>query len=120
MTLGALALLLALYANTGQTAFGFGGMVVTDPLGNWLKCFSAVAVMVTLVYGRPYAGQRDMLRGGEFFTLSLFALLGMFVMISGNNFLVIYMAGNSLMNSLVTCPRCCNTSMLPATMPASW
>jgi NADH-quinone oxidoreductase subunit N len=32
-----------------------------------------------------------MLHGGEFFTLSIFALLGMFVMISGNNFLVIYM-----------------------------
>jgi NADH-quinone oxidoreductase subunit N len=47
--------------------------------------------MVTLVYGRPYAGQRDMLRGGELFTLSIFALLGMFVMISGNNFLVIYL-----------------------------
>jgi NADH-quinone oxidoreductase subunit N len=32
-----------------------------------------------------------MLRGGEIFSLSVFALLGMFVMISGNNFLVIYM-----------------------------
>jgi NADH-quinone oxidoreductase subunit N len=32
-----------------------------------------------------------MLRGGEMFTLSLFSLLGMFVMISGNNFLVIYL-----------------------------
>jgi NADH-quinone oxidoreductase subunit N len=32
-----------------------------------------------------------MLRGGEYFTLSLFALLGMFVMISGHNFLVLYM-----------------------------
>jgi NADH-quinone oxidoreductase subunit N len=32
-----------------------------------------------------------MLRGGEMFTLSLFSLLGMFIMISGNNFLVIYM-----------------------------
>jgi NADH-quinone oxidoreductase subunit N len=32
-----------------------------------------------------------MLRGGEIFSLSTFALLGMFVMISGNNFLVIYM-----------------------------
>jgi NADH-quinone oxidoreductase subunit N len=47
--------------------------------------------MVSLVYGRPYAADRDMLRGGELFTLSLFALLGMFVMISGNNFLVIYL-----------------------------
>jgi NADH-quinone oxidoreductase subunit N len=66
-------------------------MVVSDSMGNWLKCFATVAVMVTLVYGRPYAGQRDMLRGGELFTLSIFALLGMFVMISGNNFLVIYL-----------------------------
>jgi NADH-quinone oxidoreductase subunit N len=32
-----------------------------------------------------------MLRGGEMFTLSMFALLGMFVMISGHNFLVIYL-----------------------------
>jgi NADH-quinone oxidoreductase subunit N len=32
-----------------------------------------------------------MLRGGELFTLSMFALLGMSVMISGNNLLVIYM-----------------------------
>jgi len=48
-------------------------------------------VMVTLVYGRPYARERDMLRGGELFTLSLFGLLGMFIMIGGNNFLVIYM-----------------------------
>jgi NADH-quinone oxidoreductase subunit N len=47
--------------------------------------------MVTLVYGRPYAAERDMLRGGELFTLGLFALLGMFVMISGNNFLVLYL-----------------------------
>jgi NADH-quinone oxidoreductase subunit N len=60
-------------------------------MGNWLKFFATIAVMVTLIYGRPYAASRDMLRGGEFFTLSLFALLGMFVMISGNNMLVIYM-----------------------------
>jgi NADH-quinone oxidoreductase subunit N len=66
-------------------------MVVADTMAAWLKCFSAVAVMVTLVYGRPYAASRDMLRGGELFTLGLFALLGMFIMISGNNFLVIYM-----------------------------
>ena len=47
--------------------------------------------MVSLVYARPYALSRDMLRGGELFTLSLFGLLGMFVMISGNNLLVIYL-----------------------------
>ncbi|MPM27354.1 NADH-quinone oxidoreductase subunit N [bioreactor metagenome] len=66
-------------------------MVVSDAMGSWLKCFAAVALLVTLVYGRPYAADRDMLRGGEMFTLSLLALLGMFVMIGANNFLVIYL-----------------------------
>ncbi len=91
LTLGAVAALQASYALGGETFYGFGKMVVVDPMGSWLKCFSCVALMVSLVYGRHYAYDRDMLRGGEFFTLSLFALLGMFVMISGHNFLVIYM-----------------------------
>lgn len=91
LTLAGVALLQAAYASHGTTALGFGGMVVSDPMGNWLKCFATVALMVSLVYGRPYVADRGMLGGGEFFTLSLFSLLGIFVMISGHNFLVIYM-----------------------------
>jgi NADH-quinone oxidoreductase subunit N len=91
MTLAVVACMQMVYANSGQTIYGFGNMVVSDVMGNWLKFFATIAVMITLVYGRPYASQRDMLRGGELFTLGLFALLGMFVMISGNNFLVIYL-----------------------------
>jgi len=91
ITLVVVAGMQALYADSGQTFYGFNGMVVSDPMGNWLKCFASIAVLVTLVYGRPYASERGMLRGGELFTLSLFALLGMFVMISGNNFLLIYL-----------------------------
>ena len=91
LTLAVVAALLANAASSGQTLYGFGNMVVSDVMGNWLKCFATLAVMVTLVYGRHYAAERDMLRGGELFVLSLFSLLGMFVMISGNNFLVIYM-----------------------------
>jgi NADH-quinone oxidoreductase subunit N len=91
LTLGGLAVLLAMYALTGKTAYGFGGMVVSDPMGNWLKCFASISLMVTLVYGRRYAADRQMLNGGELFSLSLFALLGIFVMTSGHNFLVIYL-----------------------------
>ena len=76
-TLVAVAALQASYASVGQTIYGFGNMVVSDSLGNWLKCFASLAVMVTLIYGRAYASGRDMLRGGELFTLSLFSLLGM-------------------------------------------
>ncbi len=101
ISLGVVALLQAVYASQGfgvaadgaviSTIYGFGNQVVSDPMGNWLKCFATLAVMVTLVYARPYAAARDMLRGGELFTLSIFALLGMFIMISANNFLVVYM-----------------------------
>ncbi len=90
-TLAVVAYVQSQYALTEGTAYGFGNMVVSDPMGNWLKCFAAIAVAVTLVYGRPYAADRDMMRGGEMFSLSLLALLGMFVMISGNNFLVLYL-----------------------------
>ncbi|KQP22506.1 NADH-quinone oxidoreductase subunit NuoN [Pseudorhodoferax sp. Leaf267] len=91
LSLGVVAVLQGLYATGNTTLYGFNNMVVSDPMGNWLKCFATISVMVTLVYARPYSGDRGMLRGGELFTLSMFALLGMSVMISGNNFLVIYM-----------------------------
>ena len=91
LSLGGVAWLHALSADAGQTLYGFGRMVVSDPMGHWLKCFATIAVMVTLVYSRPYAADRDMLRGGEIFSLSMFALLGMSFMISGQNFIVIYL-----------------------------
>jgi NADH-quinone oxidoreductase subunit N len=90
-TLAVVAWFCADFALQDQTIYAFGGMVVSDPMGNWLKCFATLAMMVCLVYGRPYAADREMLQGGEMFTLSMFTLLGIFVMISGSNFLVIYL-----------------------------
>ncbi|RYF78966.1 MAG: NADH-quinone oxidoreductase subunit NuoN [Comamonadaceae bacterium] len=91
LTLAGVAVLTGMQAVAGHKFEGFGGLVVSDPMGNWLKCFATIALMVTLVYGRPYAGDRGMLRGGELFTLGMFSLLGMFVMISGGHFLMIYL-----------------------------
>ncbi len=91
LTLAVVAALTGSNAAAGRTIYGFGNMVVSDPMGNWLKCFASLALMVTLVYGRPYAADRGMLRGGEIFTISMLSLLGMFVMISGSNFLLIYL-----------------------------
>ena len=90
-TLLGLVVILAQSALVGDSVYAFGGLVVSDGMGSWLKCFATLAVMVTLVYSRPYAAHRKMLEGGELFLLSLFSLLGMSVMISGNNFLMIYL-----------------------------
>ena len=54
-----------------------------------LAMCAALAMMLTMAYARPYIGDRELLKG-EFFTLSMFVLLGISVMISATNFLVIY------------------------------
>jgi NADH-quinone oxidoreductase subunit N len=76
--------------NAGTTAYGMGGMVVSDPMGHLLAFFAALSVMATLAYARPTLGSREMLKG-EFFTLSMFVLLGISVMCSSNHFLVLYL-----------------------------
>ena len=74
----------------GLTAYAMQGMVVADPMGHLLAFLSCVATLVTLVYARPYAESRDMLKG-ELFTLTLFSLLGICVMVAANNFLMVYL-----------------------------
>jgi NADH-quinone oxidoreductase subunit N len=80
--------------NSGTTSYAFNNMFVSDPMANLMKVFSFVAVALTLVYSRRYATDRQMVngqQGGEFYLLSLFSLLGQMVMISANNFLIIYL-----------------------------
>lgn len=90
LTLVAVAVMHLAYFQGGFTLYAMQGMVVSDPMGHLLAFFATLAVLVTLVYSRYYAADRDILKG-ELFTLSLFSLLGISVMVSGNNFLVIYL-----------------------------
>jgi NADH-quinone oxidoreductase subunit N len=89
-SVAAFAVLHLLALQEGATEYGMNQMVVVDPMGHLLAFFAAVAVMITLAYARPTLAARDMLKG-EFFTLTLFALLGIAVMCSANNFLVVYL-----------------------------
>jgi NADH-quinone oxidoreductase subunit N len=81
------------------TVVTFSGMFVADPLSQVLKVAALLAVAVTLVYGRVYLQLRDLLRG-EFLSLSLFATLGMMVMISAHHFLTLYLGLEILALSL--------------------
>jgi NADH-quinone oxidoreductase subunit N len=89
-SLAVVALMHFLAFDGGLTAYAMQGMTVADPMGHLLGFFATVAVMVSLVYARPYAADRDMLKG-ELFSLSMFSLLGILVMVSANNFLVVYL-----------------------------
>jgi NADH-quinone oxidoreductase subunit N len=89
-SLAAVALLHLLRLDSAQSVYAMQGMVVSDPLGHLLALFATIAVMITIGYARAYIGAREMLKG-EFFTLSMFSLLGVCVMVSANNFLVVYL-----------------------------
>ncbi len=90
LTLAAVALLHFTYLDAGPSMYGMQRLVVSDPMGHLLAGFAALAVLVTIIYAQPYIADRDMLKG-EFFSLSLFVLLGISIMVSANNFLVIYL-----------------------------
>ena len=90
LTLLILAVVSGAYYASGLELFAMQRMVIVDPMAMLLKLFATAATGISLIYARRYALDRGMW-GGELFSLSLFALLGQFVMISGNNLLMIYL-----------------------------
>src|ERR1043166_5996404 len=59
----AVAVLHLIAFNGGLTHYAMQRMVVADPMGHLLGFFSTAATMITLAYARPYAADRDMLKG---------------------------------------------------------
>jgi NADH-quinone oxidoreductase subunit N len=79
----------ALYgADTATTTFY--GSYIADPAGNVLKLFAYLIVALVFLYSRDYLDRAGLFKG-EFFVLGLFGLLGLMILISGNNLLVLYL-----------------------------
>lgn len=83
------ALLTALWGHVNERTLLFHGMYVADELGYALKLVGFLVVAVALVYSRPYLNQRDILRG-EYDVLCMTALLGIFVLVSANSLITVY------------------------------
>ncbi|MGE5337244.1 MAG: NADH-quinone oxidoreductase subunit NuoN [Gemmatimonadota bacterium] len=90
LTLGVVAAICVGLLADDTVAYAFGRMYVADPLAHVLKIFACICGALMLVYAQGYARDRGLWKG-ELFTLSLFVLLGIFVMISAGNLLVIYL-----------------------------
>ena len=73
-----------------ETQFAFSNMFVRDGLADLLKMMSYIGTSLIFFYSRSYMKDRDLYRG-EYFSLVLFALLGMMIMISSHNMLLVYM-----------------------------
>ncbi|SMC17202.1 NADH-quinone oxidoreductase subunit N [Andreprevotia lacus DSM 23236] len=101
LTLAALAVTGAiLYSGyIPQRVTAFSGQFVADPMAAWAKGGILIGVALALIYGRSYAAARQMYRG-ELYTLTLFATLGMMIMTSAINFLLLYVGLELLSLSL--------------------
>ena len=101
LTLLTLAGAAAITASTFSTmpVLAFSNMFVDDALSDVLKLMLYGVVGTVLIYSRGYIQARGLYRG-EFFVLTLFAMLGMMVMISGGHFLTLYLGLELLSLSL--------------------
>ncbi len=73
-----------------QVTTAFSGAFVRDPMSDLLKGAVLVVTLLTFVYSRNYMRDRSMWVG-EYHVLVLFALLGILIMISANEFLTLYL-----------------------------
>lgn len=85
--------------HVGGVAHVFHNMFVDDLMSDVLKLTTYIAVIMVLVYSRQYLTVRDLF-SGEFMVLTLFATLGMMVMISAYNFISLYLGLELLSLSL--------------------
>lgn len=74
----------------GEVEYAFANTFIRDRFGDVLKVFSYIILAGVFVYAKHYL-RRFSLFKGEFYTLSLFALLGIMVMISAANMITVYL-----------------------------
>ncbi|MBF0189003.1 MAG: NADH-quinone oxidoreductase subunit NuoN, partial [Magnetococcales bacterium] len=68
----------------------FGGLFVTDSFSVTMKILMAVATALPLLMSMDYL-KRNNLEKGEYYVLTLFAMLGGFIMASAGDFMVLYL-----------------------------
>lgn len=74
----------------GEKVTAFSDQFIADPAAQLLKLFILGAMVLVLIYARAYTGFRKMAYG-EFHMLALFSTLGMMLLVSAQNLLMIYL-----------------------------
>lgn len=81
---------LVLSGQTDARVLAFNGLFVQDAMADVLKLFVLIISFGVFVYSRDYLVDRNNFKG-EFYVLGLFSILGMMLMISANNLLMLYL-----------------------------
>lgn len=82
-----------------SVTYAFTGTFVDDAMSDVLKLMIYLGTSLIFIYSRQYLQQRDMFRG-EFYALVLFSVVGMMIMVSGQNMLTLYVGLELLSLSL--------------------
>jgi NADH-quinone oxidoreductase subunit N len=91
LVFAAIITLRADYASAGAgSALAFNGAYIRDQMGDMLKLFSFLVLGMVYIYAKFNLREFRMFRA-DFYTLSLFALLGTMLLISANNLVMVYL-----------------------------
>jgi NADH-quinone oxidoreductase subunit N len=87
---GVIGALVSLYWGIGREASAFSGMVNLDPFSFFFKVMIGIIALLTILASLGYA-KREGIDFGEYYVLVLFATVGMMLMASGANLLIIFL-----------------------------
>ena len=84
------AIYLVIAGQPEHAVTAFGGMFVRDGVAEILKVFALGTTAMVFVYARPYLIDRKLL-SGEFYTLMLFAVIGIMLLVSAGNLVTVFL-----------------------------
>jgi len=85
-----ITLVLVLSNQTDARVLAFNDLFVQDAMADALKLFILIISFGVFVYSREYLQSRNIFKG-EFYVLGLFSIVGMMLMVSANNLLMLYL-----------------------------
>jgi len=84
------AILLVIGGQPPQTVTAFGGMFVRDHMAEILKVTVLIATVLMFVMARPWLKDRQLFIG-EFYSLSIFSVLGVMLLVSAGSLITVYL-----------------------------
>ena len=85
----AVALWLVIDGQPAQSVTAFHGMFVRDHVAEILKVFALLSTLLVFIMARPYLRDRN-LHVGEFYSLTIFATIGIMILVSAGSLITVY------------------------------
>jgi NADH-quinone oxidoreductase subunit N len=81
---------LVVVGQPSQTVTAFNGMFIRDGVSEILKVFALLSTVLVFFYAKPYLQDRKLFIG-EFYTLTIFAVIGIMLLVSAGNLIMVYL-----------------------------